>query len=526
MVTTASLVSPSEQVAFALDQIACFDYSGAAVMLERLGSAAPQAIETLALRAYLAHQLEGPEAVYRAASVALELTDQRAPAELAAAVLARDPAQPLALAVLAATREASGDRDAALALCAEGLRHAPEDYALNLQCALLEAGRDPAAARDRLRGLAQRHPRRAQPFYLLGKDAGLALAERVAALRRTAELTGEDGLAQYNCGTLLYQLGAHAEAVPVLRRALELQGGGNAVEHNLACALKQSGEFAAALEIWQAVLQREPSWTWVLASAADALARLGRHKEATAAWQRYAEVAEPGCEYFNEYLDHLWMYDLVEPMLQGAQARLQRVRDPVTLKYLGLAHSARGEHETALAVLQESHALQPGAGTLALIAKASNDLQRHALAEQIADEALAANPGSGQALCEKAVALFAQGRESEADALLTSYRGSLRFIARRCAEVMAAQRRFALAGRLYERQLEVTAEDARSASLAGDCYRDAGMRPQALALYQRAERLAVAEGWAELQAHARTQQAALAQRGALAGLLGWIARRR
>lgn len=526
MTSTAAVLSASEQLESALDQIACFDFIGAATALERLAACAPDAIGTQALRAYLGQQLEGAEAYHRGASGALDQDDQTPPVTLAERVLAREPEQPLALSVLAAARQAGADAQGALALCAQGLRHAPEDYALNLQCAQLEAAGDAAAARDRLRRLTQRHPRRAQPWYLLGKDAGLSRAERIAALRQAAELTQGDGLGQYNCGTLLYQLGAYAEAVPVLRRALALQGPGNAVEHNLACALKESGELAAALETWQALLQREPEWTWVLASVADAQARLGRHREAASAWQRYAEVAEPGCEYYNDYLDHLWMCDLIEPLLQGCQARLRMRQDPVTLKYLGLAHSARGEHETALEVLQQAHALQPGAATLSLIAKASNDLRRHELAERMADEALAANPESGQALCEKAVALFAQGREAEADALLASYRGGMRFIARRCAEAMAAQRRFALAGRLYERQLEITPNDGRIASLAADCYRDAGLRAPAMALYQRAEQLALAEGWAELQAHARTQQAALAPRGLLAGLLGRFIRAR
>lgn len=354
---------------------------------------------------------------------------------------------------------------------------------------------------------------------ILGVDAPEDTEQRIAALQRTAALAPTDGLLQYNCGTTLYLLGAFSESTVLLRRALDLSGPSNSVQHNLALALMQVGELEAALSVWLDVLQREPDWSWVLASAAEVLDRLGRGDEAWAHWQHYGATADPGCDDYNKYLDHLWMSDHYQALMEGSQARLARVRDASTLKYLALAHSGFGQHQAALDALQQAQSLDPDSLYLALMAKSLNNLQRYALAEQMADDAMVCEPDNGHALCEKAVALFSQRRDAQAEALLASYRGPMRFIARRCAEAMAAQRRFGLAGRLYERQLEITPDKSRTASLAGDCYRDAGERAHAITLYQRAEHLALAEGWLEQQAYAHQQQEALARRG---GIFGWL----
>ncbi len=508
----------TSRIEIVLDLIEVFAFAEAVTATQALAEASPQDPGLAALLAHLDQQLKTPEASVRIDAAQLGWHPPTAPLRDVDQLLERNPSDPLALSVKACDLAARGDRAGALSLCAAGLQRAPNDYSLNMQMAALEQDSQPNAARMRWREMSRQYPRRARPWYLLGRDHGIERAERIAAVWRAADVSINDGLTQYNCGTELYQLGANDEAVTLLRRARDLLGPSNSIQHNLACALKAAGASHEALDEWQDLLKREPDWSWIVASVAELLASFERYDEAWRHWQHYQHIADPSCEYYNAYLKHLWSYDKFEALRAASQARLGKQRDATTFKYLGLAHDGLGQHQAALDALQQAQTIGPDPINLALMAKVLNDLRRYQLAQQMAEEVLAEDPKSGRALCEKAVALFSQQRDTEAETLLNSYRGNMRFINLRCAEAMAAQRRWELAGRLYERQLAVTPNVARTASLAGDCYRDAGHRKQASTMYQRASLLAAAEGSAELEAHARTQHQALGRRG----LLGWL----
>ncbi|MBD8525848.1 tetratricopeptide repeat protein [Pseudomarimonas arenosa] len=510
MACSADLADLESRIATTLDRIECFAYAEAAEPAMELVDSAAERTEVIALLAYFDLQLDGIEAHYRIERSRLPLDAHLQRAAQSAQTLKAE--LPLALSVKAAGLASAGDLTAARRLCAEGLRQHPADYALSMQLAELERDVDPQAARLLWRQMCQDFPQRARPFYRLGLDAQGDPAERIEALQRAADLASSDGLSQYNCGTQLYLLGADGAAVERLQRAREQLGPSNSVLHNLALALKASGDLQAALDTWLELLQHEPDWSWIVASVAETLAELGRYSDARQHWRHYDEIASPDCEFYPRYLKHLWNYDQFEALRQRSLARLELSVDGDTLMYLGLAEQGLGDHAAALAAFAKARSSSDYYGYVELMAMAQNDLGNPREALALADQALTMRPETGRAIGEKAAALYLLQQDREADALLAGYRGPMRFLYRRCAELMAAQRRFELAAKLFEAQLRVTPKVAHTTSRCADCYRDANQRTRAADLYRQAELLAKAEGDQRLADFCHGQHKSLSKR--------------
>lgn len=272
----------------------------------------------------------------------------------------------------------------------------------------------------------EKHPRQVDALNL----AGLALhqmgrhAEGVPLIERAIDLSPHEAGFKTNLGAALLALGRERlaandpeAALTILKKAANATPEHPHIPFLIGNLLEETGDAKGAEEQFKKALTLAPSHAGAANNLGLLLAEAGRLQEADAAFRKaitaHPDLAEPGAAdaaaNLGRVLDQLGRNREAEELL--VQLTERHPNHLGGLVNLGNLHLKTGQSQKGIPILQRALQVQPDHPvTWNSLGVSLSRLGRYAEAEQALGRALTLNPGYDEALCNRAVALFEQGR--------------------------------------------------------------------------------------------------------------------
>ena len=361
------------------------------------------------------------------------------------AIARRDAVQALALAeaaakehaqfadvhhALAIARQMSGDLDGAEAALDQAIALAPAQAGLHVaRAALSVARRDPQAAGSALRQAVEQDPNRISAYVMaahlaiaagqideaeqqlklarrvdpehpgvLAVEGNLALLrgqsdEAIRKLTRASELVPEDALSLTSLGIAFLAAGNAAFAEQALRRALAIQPNEARLHWALADALRRQERHVDLAETLDALLKLDPAHRRALAEMLRVQLLQGKQTEATATARRWLALGDVSREEADVLAGLFFHAGDAGSALVLIDEALQGDGDQDGLWQFRHAAAVRAGQGAADVVARWSAALPESPALLSVLAAEAEEHGRPEDAEQLADRALASEPG-------------------------------------------------------------------------------------------------------------------------------------
>jgi protein O-GlcNAc transferase len=252
-------------------------------------------------------------------------------------LLAAQPDHAPTLHLLAAVHREQRDFDAASALLARALEHAPEFTDARAAAARIARDRGEVEQGIALVDAGLEHKPHSEALWRVRGELELARHDGVAAEAAFAQALAHnpiDAEANYNFGVALQKQGRLNEAARAYQRALAFDPGFPDAHFNLAVVFQEAGHPAAAIPAYRAVLERDPRRVAAYRNVGEALLAAGRIDEWLANFRRFeaqcpealplAVQALEACQYAADA-------PALDRYLEGLRRERFRAGDPAQL---------------------------------------------------------------------------------------------------------------------------------------------------------------------------------------------------